>query len=145
VLSDPAFPGTDIPSPLAAYHLGWLAGQDHLGPARAWVGTCAPSRRSGGLRDCSPVHDLGEKSQVSSSVRLDVIPFSADRSPVFPVEMFFMHDEVQVNVELISGWQRVTKPGEIAMYAEAFTRLSGIAVYGSQARALVHQALHALG
>lgn len=42
------------------------------------------------------------------SVTLGIIPFSADRSLLHPVEMFFMHDDAQVNVELVSGWLRVT-------------------------------------
>jgi hypothetical protein len=79
------------------------------------------------------------------SVRVGVIPFSADRSPVFPVEMFFMHDDAQVNVELVSGWLRVTQPSEIAMYAETFTRLSGMAVYDQEARTLIGRALSELG
>ncbi len=74
------------------------------------------------------------------SVRVGIIPFSADRSPVFPVEMFFMHDDVQVNVELVSGWLRVTQPSEIAMYAETFARFSGMAVYDQEARALISRA-----
>jgi hypothetical protein len=37
------------------------------------------------------------------SMSLGVIPFTADRSMMWPVEMFFMHDETQVNVELVSG------------------------------------------
>lgn len=79
------------------------------------------------------------------SVRLGIIPFSADRCVLHPVEMFFMHDDRQVNVELVSGWLRVTQPSEIAMYADAFARLSEMAVYGSAARALIGRAFDALG
>jgi transcriptional regulator with XRE-family HTH domain len=79
------------------------------------------------------------------SVKLGIIPFSADRSVLHPVEMFFMHDSAQVNVELVSGWLRVTQPGEVEMYAEAFARLAAMAVYGSAARALVSEAIGALG
>jgi transcriptional regulator with XRE-family HTH domain len=79
------------------------------------------------------------------SVKLGIIPFSADRSALHPVEMFFMHDDAQVNVELVSGWLRVTQPSEVAMYAEAFTRLADMAVYGNPARALINEAIRALG
>jgi hypothetical protein len=79
------------------------------------------------------------------SLTLGVIPFSADRSLLCPVEMFFLHDDAQVNVELVSGWLRVTQPTEIGMYAEAFARLSEMAVYGSDARALISRAIGELG
>ena len=86
-----------------------------------------------------------QSSMSLPSVRLGIIPFSADRSLLHPVEMFFMHDDAQVNVELVSGWLRVTQPSEVQMYADAFAMLSKMAVYGGSARALVNQAIHALG
>ena len=79
------------------------------------------------------------------SVRLGIIPFAADRSLLRPVEMFFLFDDKQVDVELVSGWLRVTQPSEVGMYSEAFTRLAEMAVYGNAARALVNQAIDALG
>jgi hypothetical protein len=77
------------------------------------------------------------------SVRLGIIPFTADRSPLRPVEMFFMFD-AEVQAELVSGWLRVTQPTEIGMYAQAFTRLSQMAAHGQGARALVGRALREL-
>ena len=59
--------------------------------------------------------------------------------------MFFLFDDEQVDVELVSGWLRVTQPSEIEMYAEAFARLAEIAVYGGAARALINQAIDAIG
>jgi hypothetical protein len=79
------------------------------------------------------------------SVTLGVIPFSADRSPLRLVEMFFLFDDAQASVELVSGWLRVTQPGEVEMYAQAFARLAGMAVYGNAAQALINQAIGALG
>jgi transcriptional regulator with XRE-family HTH domain len=79
------------------------------------------------------------------SVRLGIIPFTADRSPLRPVEMFFMFDDTEVQVELVSGWLRVTQPSEIDMYLQAFTRLSQMAVYGREARGLIVRALSELG
>jgi hypothetical protein len=79
------------------------------------------------------------------SVRLGVIPFTADRTLLRPVEMFFMFDDSEVQAELVSGWLRVTQPTEIEMYAQAFTRLSRMAVYGREARALITRALSVFG
>jgi transcriptional regulator with XRE-family HTH domain len=75
------------------------------------------------------------------SVRLGIIPFTAERSLLRPVEMFFMFGDAEVQAELVSGWLRVTQPTEIEMYAQAFTRLSQIAVYGQSARALITRAI----
>jgi transcriptional regulator with XRE-family HTH domain len=79
------------------------------------------------------------------SLTLGIIPFTADRSPLRPVEMFFMFDGAEVQAELVSGWLRVTQPTEIAMYAESFARLSRMAVYGGTARALINGAVRSLG
>jgi transcriptional regulator with XRE-family HTH domain len=75
------------------------------------------------------------------SVRLGIIPFTADRSPLRPVEMFFMFDDTEVQAELVSGWLRVTQPTEIDMYSQAFARLSQMAVYHRAARVLITRAL----
>lgn len=79
------------------------------------------------------------------SVTLGIIPFGADRSLLRPVEMFFLFDDAEVSVELVSGWLRVTQPSEIKMYSEAFGRLAEMAVYGNAARVLINQAIGALG
>jgi transcriptional regulator with XRE-family HTH domain len=79
------------------------------------------------------------------SVTLGVIPFGADRSLLRPVEMFFLFDDKRVDVELVSGWLRVTQPSEVEMYEQAFARLVEMAVYGNAARALINQAIGALG
>jgi transcriptional regulator with XRE-family HTH domain len=78
------------------------------------------------------------------SVSLGIIPFSADRSSLHPVEMFFLFDDAEVHVELVSGWLRVTQPNEIEMYVGAFARLSKIAVYGNAARSLITRAIQDL-
>lgn len=79
------------------------------------------------------------------SVSLGVIPLTADRFALRPVEMFFIFDELQVNVELVSGWLRVTAPSELALYGETFERLRSMAVFGEPARTLISDALAALG
>jgi transcriptional regulator with XRE-family HTH domain len=78
------------------------------------------------------------------SMTLGIIPFGADRSLLRPVEMFFMFDDKLADVELVSGWLRVTQPSEVEMYADAFRRLSEMAVYGGAARALIGQAIEAI-
>ncbi len=78
------------------------------------------------------------------SVTLGIIPLGTDRSLLRPVEMFFLFDDAEVSVELVSGWLRVTQPSEIGMYAEAFRRLSEMAVYGNAVRALINEAIGAL-
>ncbi|GAA2621878.1 helix-turn-helix transcriptional regulator [Actinomadura fulvescens] len=78
------------------------------------------------------------------SVSLGIIPMDADRSLLRPVEMFFMFDDDQVSAEFVSGWLRVTAPGEIAMYAHTFGLLAELAVHGERARRLVNEALTSL-
>jgi len=78
------------------------------------------------------------------SVTLGIIPFHADRSPLRPVEMFFLFDDTEVNVELVSGWLRITEPTEVAMYAAVFAKLAAMAVYGKDARELIAAAVDTL-
>ncbi|MDG4794459.1 helix-turn-helix transcriptional regulator [Micromonospora sp. WMMD1082] len=78
------------------------------------------------------------------SVSLGVIPLGADRSTLWPVEGFWMFDDEQVSVELVSGHLTITQPREIAMYADVFTQLADLAVYGSAARHLITAAINAL-
>jgi hypothetical protein len=47
-------------------------------------------------------------------------------------------------VELLSAKVTITAPSEIKLYAKAFEQLSGMAVYGAKARALITSALAAL-
>ncbi|AZQ71892.1 XRE family transcriptional regulator [Streptomyces luteoverticillatus] len=77
-------------------------------------------------------------------VSLGVIPFTADRH-MWPVETFSIFDEDQVSVELVSAAITVTAPSEIALYAKAYAELQKLAVYGPQARALIREAVRALG
>jgi hypothetical protein len=78
------------------------------------------------------------------SVRLGVIPFSADGRPMWTLETFTVFDDSRVHVELLSAEVTVTAPSEITLYARAFDRLAGMAVYGPQARALIASAVEAL-
>ena len=84
---------------------------------------------------------LGHLIAVASlpSVSVGILPMGLDRDTAWPVEDFWIFDDRQVNVELISGWLTLTQPREIAMYAKVFEHYSGRARYGQQARDLISQ------
>jgi len=79
------------------------------------------------------------------NVSLGIVPFRSNRDSAWIVEGFWMFDDEQVAVELVSGHLTVTQPREIAMYAQAFGELAAIAVYGGAARSLIAGAVEALG
>lgn len=89
---------------------------------------------------------LGHLLTVSElpSVSLGILPLGLDRTAMPPVEDFWIFDEAQVNVELISGYLTITQPGELAMYADAFRRLANLAAVGASARRLIAAAIDAL-
>ncbi|TDD65676.1 helix-turn-helix domain-containing protein [Actinomadura rubrisoli] len=78
------------------------------------------------------------------AVSLGVIPAGVGRAR-WPVEGFWVFDDVQVNVELVSGYLTIRRPAEVAEYGRAFSDLAGMAVYGRDARALIAAAIEALG
>ncbi|OKI03601.1 XRE family transcriptional regulator [Streptomyces sp. CB02056] len=78
------------------------------------------------------------------AVSLGVIPAGAERE-VWPLETFSLYDGEQVEVETLTASLTVTRPREIAHYLDAFEKLSGTAVYGDRARALIGSALDTLG
>ncbi|WP_103958179.1 DUF5753 domain-containing protein [Nonomuraea solani] len=77
------------------------------------------------------------------SVSLALIPPDAERAGRWPVENFYIFDDAQANVELVSGFLTITQPREIEMYTETFMRFHEIAVFGRDARALIKQAMDA--
>lgn len=78
------------------------------------------------------------------AVSLGVIPSTAERRTVWPLETFHVYDDRFVSVELLSAEVNITQPSEIALYLAAFEQLRGMAVYGAAARALVVNAIEAL-
>lgn len=90
---------------------------------------------------------LGHLITVASlpSVSLGIIPMGLERDVIWPVEDFWIFDERQANVELVTGWLTLTQPREIAAYAKAFSDLSDLAVRGAKARALITAAIDTLG
>ncbi|MGW5943345.1 helix-turn-helix domain-containing protein [Streptomyces celluloflavus] len=78
------------------------------------------------------------------NVSLGIIPFTAERR-VWPLEAFYLFDDHRTSVELLTAAVNVSAPSEIAVYAEAFSQLAEMAVYGSAARALITAAITSLG
>jgi transcriptional regulator with XRE-family HTH domain len=78
-------------------------------------------------------------------VSLGIIPMAARDRGHWPVETFHMYDDALVSVEFLSAEVTIQQPSEIALYLKAFERLRGMAVYGTDARALIVRAIEALG
>jgi len=79
------------------------------------------------------------------SVKLGIIPFTAESRPMWTLEAFTIFDDARVHVELLSAQVTVTAPGEVVTYLRAFDQLAKLAVYGPGARALITGAINALG
>lgn len=78
------------------------------------------------------------------NVSLGVIPERPDRTRM-PVEGFWIFDSSQVTVELVSGYLTISQAHEVGEYVSTFAELSGHAVYGGEARAIMLDALRRLG
>lgn len=79
------------------------------------------------------------------SISLGVIPATVAREGViWPFEQFTVFDDSRIHVELLAAKVTVTAPGELDIYLRAFARLTEIAVYGADARALIVKAVGAL-
>jgi transcriptional regulator with XRE-family HTH domain len=74
-----------------------------------------------------------------SRVSVGIVPTRPDRT-AWPVEDFWILDDAQVAVEMVSGCLTITQPREIAMYSDTFARLAESAVCGDAARSLIHAA-----
>ncbi|MFE9432142.1 helix-turn-helix domain-containing protein [Streptomyces sp. NPDC006640] len=78
------------------------------------------------------------------AVSLGIIPSATQERRLWPQELFHMYDDTLVSVELLSAQVRVTQPSEISLYLKAFEELRAMAVYGTEARALIVKAIEAL-
>ncbi|WP_405003000.1 helix-turn-helix domain-containing protein [Kitasatospora purpeofusca] len=96
---------------------------------------------SGVMRD--QLHHLTTVGSLPN-VSLGVVPMRPDRMR-WPAEGFWIFDNAQVNVELISGYLTITQPSEINLYAETFGELAELALYGAAARELITSATALLG
>ena len=74
---------------------------------------------------------------------LGIIPAGASRR-ILPGEGFWIFDDTTVKVETWSASLTITQPREIAVYANAFSRLQQSAVHGREARELISTALRDL-
>lgn len=75
-------------------------------------------------------------------LRLGIIP---ERAPYkVPSNQFIMFDDRLVHVEAVSAELAITQPREIALYDKAFRGLAALAVYGTDARALINRELASL-
>jgi transcriptional regulator with XRE-family HTH domain len=79
------------------------------------------------------------------AVSFGVIPMGAPRGDAWPTESFVIYGEEQVSVELVSAHLNVRQPHEVAEYVAAFGGFASLAVHGPRARALIEDALSALG
>jgi Domain of unknown function (DUF5753) len=93
------------------------------------------------------IGQLGHLIELSTvpTLSLGILPARPNRDDAWPVEAFWIFDDEQVQVELISGHLTVTQPREIAMYAQVFAELADAAIYGVAARALIMAAIDAIG
>ncbi|NSC23526.1 helix-turn-helix domain-containing protein [Streptomyces albus subsp. chlorinus] len=89
---------------------------------------------------------LGHLLSVMSlpAVSLGIVPFSARERHMWTLEGFNIFDDQRVHVELLTALVTLTAPGEVGMYVKAWAELQEMAVYGSDARALVTEAIAAL-
>jgi hypothetical protein len=77
------------------------------------------------------------------SVALGIVPARPDRM-AWAVEDFWLFDNDQVNVELVSGHLTLTHHRDVKMYAQAFDDLREQAAFGANARAVITSALSEL-
>lgn len=77
-------------------------------------------------------------------VVLGVIPFARQRR-VWPMPTFTLFDNHRVHADTLDSASTLTQPSQIELYGKAFERLAQDAEHGSAARALVADALAALG
>ena len=79
------------------------------------------------------------------SMSIGIVPAAAPREQImWPPEQFTVFDDVRIHVELLAAKVTVTAPGELGIYLRAFARLTEMAVYGAEARALILRAIEAL-
>ncbi|MFF8732062.1 helix-turn-helix domain-containing protein [Streptomyces sp. NPDC015171] len=81
------------------------------------------------------------EASVVASVSLGIIPMDAERSVMPPVEDFWVFDDRQVNVELVSAFLTIKQLGEVKRYLDDFTRLTELAQHGGPAFTLIAAAI----
>ncbi|MFE9769559.1 helix-turn-helix domain-containing protein [Streptomyces sp. NPDC005808] len=82
------------------------------------------------------------EATVLASVSLGIIRRDADRSVMPAVEDFWIFDDRQVNVELVSAYLTVKQSHEVKHYTDDFTRLTDLAVHGGPVLTLIASAIN---
>lgn len=100
-------------------------------------------------RFCEPETLAGQLDRLLSvmslpNVSVGIVPAAEQREAIGQVS-FWMFDDKLVSLETPTASIEITAPQEVALYAKMFDHLRGPAVLGPDARALVLQALDALG
>jgi transcriptional regulator with XRE-family HTH domain len=76
-------------------------------------------------------------------ISFGVIPAGTIRR-MWPGEGFFLFDDDLAIIETTSAEIKVTQPQEIRLFADAFRRLQGEAVYGAEARSMITETMRDL-
>lgn len=76
-----------------------------------------------------------------TNVSLGIIPRTALRAGMWPVEDFWLFDDREASVETVSALLTLKQRTEVALYQDAFTRLHKLALHGSDAFPLIMAAL----
>ncbi len=82
------------------------------------------------------------EASVLPSVSLGIIPMNASRSLMPPVEDFWVFDDRQVNVELVSAFLTIRHGSEVRRYLDDFARLTELAYRGGPALTLIAAAIN---
>ncbi|GAU65104.1 putative transcriptional regulator [Streptomyces sp. NBRC 110611] len=77
------------------------------------------------------------------NVSVGVVPARIGRTRM-PVEGFYIFDNAQANVELVSGYLTLTQPSEVKAYADAFATMADMAVYGAKAKRMITAVMDAV-
>jgi hypothetical protein len=76
-------------------------------------------------------------------VALGILPARPDRT-AWPSEDFWIFDDAEVQVELVSSHLTLTHRRDVDMYVKTFLALADEAVYGAAARSLITSAIATL-
>ncbi|MER7848931.1 helix-turn-helix transcriptional regulator [Kitasatospora sp. NPDC096077] len=128
-----------VPARLARAQLMYTGGRRFAVLIEEWV----LRTRIGSAEDMAA--QLGHLLTLMSlpSVSVGIIPAGRPRT-IWPLEAFYLFDDQRVAVETLTAKVNVFQPREITDYTRAFMGLSGMAVYGTKARALIAAAIASL-
>jgi hypothetical protein len=79
------------------------------------------------------------------ALTLGVIPAGTDWRGIWPLEAFYLFDDTQVQVELLTEFVEIADGEAIAAYGRAFDLLADLARFGDSAHDLITAAIAELG